>query len=360
MSENRKRITIKDIAKISGISAGTVDRVLHNRGDVSERSKAKIKAVIKELNYEPNIIASSLSARKTYRFITLLPSFEQGGYWEEIDKGIDKAQEDYAMFNVAIEKRYFNQFDAQSFFNAVDDLEKESFDGLLMSPILREKSITLCEKMNKLNIPVVFVDSLIEEAKIVAYFGQPSYQSGYIGAQAASQQLPAGKSIALFRALRKGFIGANQTLQRMDGFLSYMREFRPDCSVINVELPLSTPDNISESNDIMRQAFDKKNNVGVAVIFNSTAYRIASFLDSEAIKDIQVVGYDTLTSNVYYLKKGIISMLIGQRPNKQSHHGIKALFNNVVMKQPVKRKNYMPIDILVKDNIDYYVNYEED
>ena len=357
MTENKKRITIKDIAKLAEISAGTVDRVLHNRGDVSESSKTKVMAALKELHYEPNIIASSLSARKTFRFITLLPSFEPGSYWEEVDKGIDKAREDYEMFNVVIEKRYFNQFDARSFYNAADDIGKEFFDGLLMSPILREKSLSLCEKMSKQNIPVVFIDSLIEEAKILAYFGQPSRQSGYIVAQAAGQQLPPGKSIALFRALRKGFIGANQTLQRMDGFLSYMREFRPDCSVINVELPLPSPDNPTGSDEIMRKAFDKKNNVRIAVTFNSTAYRIATFLEKENIKDIQVVGYDTINANVRYLKEGIISMLIGQRPHEQAYHGIKALFNSVVMKQPVKRKNYMPIDILIKDNIDYYVNY---
>lgn len=38
--------TIKDIARMAGVSAGTVDRVLHNRGDVSEKSKEKVQKVL--------------------------------------------------------------------------------------------------------------------------------------------------------------------------------------------------------------------------------------------------------------------------------------------------------------------------
>ena len=38
--------TIKDIARMAGVSAGTVDRVLHNRGDVSSKSKAKVQKVL--------------------------------------------------------------------------------------------------------------------------------------------------------------------------------------------------------------------------------------------------------------------------------------------------------------------------
>ena len=42
--------TIKDIARMAGVSAGTVDRVLHNRGDVSSKSKAKVQKVLDEIS----------------------------------------------------------------------------------------------------------------------------------------------------------------------------------------------------------------------------------------------------------------------------------------------------------------------
>ena len=45
----------QDIARMAGVSAGTVDRVLHNRGDVSPKSKAKVQKVLDEIHYQPNV-----------------------------------------------------------------------------------------------------------------------------------------------------------------------------------------------------------------------------------------------------------------------------------------------------------------
>ncbi|MCR4570191.1 MAG: LacI family DNA-binding transcriptional regulator, partial [Bacteroidales bacterium] len=50
-----EKATINDIARLTGLSKGTVDRVLHNRGEVSRKSYQKVMDVIKELGYEPNL-----------------------------------------------------------------------------------------------------------------------------------------------------------------------------------------------------------------------------------------------------------------------------------------------------------------
>ena len=65
--------TIKDIARMAGVSAGTVDRVLHNRGDVSEKSKEKVQKVLDEINYQPNVFAIGLAAKKKYVMIIGIP-----------------------------------------------------------------------------------------------------------------------------------------------------------------------------------------------------------------------------------------------------------------------------------------------
>ena len=49
------KIRIKDIARLANVSTGTVDRVLHNRGEVSAKSREKVEKVLKEINYQPNI-----------------------------------------------------------------------------------------------------------------------------------------------------------------------------------------------------------------------------------------------------------------------------------------------------------------
>ena len=52
--------TIKDIARISGYSIGTVSRVLNNKADVSEKARSVIESVIREQNYQPNDNAKRL------------------------------------------------------------------------------------------------------------------------------------------------------------------------------------------------------------------------------------------------------------------------------------------------------------
>ena len=57
MCAQSKRVTIKDVARLAKGSKGTVDRVIHNRGEVSEESRAKVLEVIEELGYTPNMYA---------------------------------------------------------------------------------------------------------------------------------------------------------------------------------------------------------------------------------------------------------------------------------------------------------------
>ena len=70
MAENNQKLRIKDIAVLAGVSEGTVDRVLHNRGDVSAKSREAVTKVLDEMNYSPNLLARSLASKKQYRFNT--------------------------------------------------------------------------------------------------------------------------------------------------------------------------------------------------------------------------------------------------------------------------------------------------
>ena len=50
-----EKIRIKDIAERAGVSVGTVDRVLHDRPNVSEPARKKVEQALKEMNYQPNM-----------------------------------------------------------------------------------------------------------------------------------------------------------------------------------------------------------------------------------------------------------------------------------------------------------------
>ena len=88
-----EKIRIKDIAESAGVSVGTVDRVLHNRPNVSAKARKKVEEALKERNYRPNVYASALAYNRSYSFCVILPKHSQITYWEEVEEGVRMAEE---------------------------------------------------------------------------------------------------------------------------------------------------------------------------------------------------------------------------------------------------------------------------
>lgn len=114
MNKEEKRITIKDIALQAGVSKGTVDRVLHNRGEVSEISKQKVLQVAKQIGYKPNVYASLLASQKKYFLACLIPSYNTGEYWEQVAIGLTAAKKKAEPYHISIQIFTFNLFSAES------------------------------------------------------------------------------------------------------------------------------------------------------------------------------------------------------------------------------------------------------
>ena len=102
-----EKIRIKDIAERAGVSVGTVDRVLHDRPNVSKPARDKVEKALKEMNYQPNVYASALAYNKSYTFYLLIPKHESEAYWEEIEEGAKKCEDIRRDFHIDAEIRFF-------------------------------------------------------------------------------------------------------------------------------------------------------------------------------------------------------------------------------------------------------------
>ena len=107
------KITINDVAKASGVSKGTVDRVLHNRGEVSSRSRERVLKVIEELGYRPNIYASLLASKKVHKIVCIIPEFAPGDFWELTDKGIKRGMELASSYGIPVVTVQYDQYDME-------------------------------------------------------------------------------------------------------------------------------------------------------------------------------------------------------------------------------------------------------
>lgn len=93
-----EKLTIKDIAKASGVSTASVSRVLNDEGNTSQELKDKVMSVVRELNYQPNAVARSLKLKHTHTIGVIIPDISNS-YFMKISKGIESiiSEQDYSL-----------------------------------------------------------------------------------------------------------------------------------------------------------------------------------------------------------------------------------------------------------------------
>lgn len=339
---------------MSGVSTGTVDRILHNRGKVSEEARIKVEKVLKEIDYHPNLIARSLALKKQYHFYTLIPSYETGEYWETFSMGITKAEQELFSYNVDVTPLYFNQYDRGSFDRLVLQLAEADCQGVVIATLFKESVLELVQALDEKEIPYVLIDAYIENTNCVAYYGTNSYDSGYIAGRLLFEQIRPADDIAIFRFLRKGDLYSTQVQVRESGFRTYLNENHFEGRIYPVRIHA---DNQDENFKILDNFFHDNPNVKAGIIFNSRAHQLGNYFNQHPDLSFKLMGYDVIEENIHYLNSGHITHLIAQRPEVQGFNAVKALFRHLVLHEAVDQINYMPIDILIKENIKYYNNY---
>lgn len=89
----KRPLTLRDVSEASGVSEMTVSRVLRNRGDVSEATRAKVLEAARELGYVPNKIAGALASSRVNLVAVIIPSLSNMVF-PEVMTGINEILED--------------------------------------------------------------------------------------------------------------------------------------------------------------------------------------------------------------------------------------------------------------------------
>ncbi|MBP6064715.1 LacI family DNA-binding transcriptional regulator [Bacteroides sp.] len=353
MNKLPDRIRIKDIARLADVSVGTVDRVIHGRSGVSESSKKRVEEILKQLDYQPNMYASALASNKRYSFACLLPQHLEGEYWTAVEAGISEAVVTYSDFNISVKTSYYDPYNYQSFVDASNTIIEAQPDGVMAAPTVAQYTKEFTGKLNELGIPYIYIDSTIKEVPPLAFFGQNSHQSGYFAARMLMLLAGSENEIVVFRKIHEGIIGSNQQENREKGFRQYMEEHHPSCHILELNLH-AEPDN--KDTAMLDDFFRQHPTVNSGITFNSKAYILGEYLQAHQHEGFKLIGYDLLERNVACLKQGSISFLLAQQPELQGFNGIKTLCDHLIFKKEVTQVNYMPIDLLTVETIDYYSN----
>ena len=356
MERKKRKIRIKDIAELANVSVGTVDRVLHNRGDVTEEKREKVLNIIDELSYTPNLLARSLASKKIIRIAVLIPEPYNSNnlYWEKPLDGINQALEDLSDYNVDIQIFTFSTLNKISFINQCEIILNNKYDGIVFAPSFHKQGIAFFEKCKEENIPVIFIDSIIEGAEVISYFGQNAVQSGYLAAKLMSYGVQKHSKVLILNMANKKAI-TRHLKNREKGFLDFLNTARSSNHIETLSVEIDTTKN-QEPEKSLTKIFAAHPDIEGVFVTSARVHQVATFIQINNNSDLFLGGYDLVGNNMKYLKEGVIDFLICQKPEDQGYKSIMAMFNYLLTKVPVSRINYSPIDIVLKENVDFYMN----
>src|SRR5690606_13300766 len=156
----KKKITIKDIAKVANAAIGTVVRVIHNRGKVSEKALQKVNDALKELDYKPNPLARSLKNNVVYSIALLIPDPEKDPYWLPCQQGISEIISEFDAFDVDISVNYFDPSKPGYFSQRGTELIDKKPDAFLFVPLFELESDNLLRQLKERDILIGTFNSL--------------------------------------------------------------------------------------------------------------------------------------------------------------------------------------------------------
>lgn len=271
-------IRIKDVALKANVSTASVSRVLSGKPGVSAETEQRIRKVIEELDYRPNVSARGLAKRTTGNIAVIVPrgSFILNNPFfstilEGIAKGFDQTDYNILMSFTSLQQKRL--------------LETRSVDGaILFSPRNEELSL---EWLKSIGLPMVVVGSYLEDSPFPCV--RPDDEDGIRQAVTALYQL-GHRNIGIIN----GPISSMHSVRCLNGYKSTLLELGLDYSSENV-IEIDEFDGFKATEVMASFLSDHRKITGVVCSSDYLAIGVikaATMIGLSVPEDLSVVGAD--------------------------------------------------------------------
>ena len=202
--------TIKDIAKLCGVSEGTVDRAINDRAGINPETKKRIMEVVEQVNYKPDRIAQSLAKGKT-RTLGLI--------FFDLNNDFIAALVD-TIETIAKEKGYFISLVLthgikEEEIKGINYLLERKVDGIIVFPVGKQAdyqelkiNIPVISIYNKISdeIPYVGVDAQSAMRDAIGYIADCQYERVMLVNSSITKKVKSGLNVYTLQERQKGYI----------------------------------------------------------------------------------------------------------------------------------------------------------
>lgn len=336
--------TIKEIAELAGVSRGTVDRVLNNRGAVNPRTARKILEIAQALDYKPNKAGIVLAAQKKNLKIGVI-LFDTGNpFFDDVLEGVNRKSQELGGYNCSVLVTRVG-FDLTAQLDAMDEMVSQGVSGIVLSPY---NDPLISDKINELDgrgIPVITTNTDIENSSRLAYVGCNFYRSGETAA--GLMHLIAGNEV--YAGIVTGSSKVLCHTDRIAGFRDRIESHYPGIRIVDT---IENSDDEFESYDRTLSLLKDHPEINALYFAAGGVYGGCRAVLAAGRKDITIISCDKVSTTRDMVLQGVIAATICQQPLIQGTKPLDLLFSCLTTgEKPEKEYHYTTVDIRIRENI---------
>lgn len=340
-------VSIKDIAALAGVSRGTVDRALNDRGGVNRVVADRIKKIAAEQGYKTNRAALALAARKKPMTIGVIFPSEGNAFYEDVITGLETAEAEFRDSGLSVILKTMRGYSEDAQLALMDELVKEGVQALVLAPINSRRITSKVNSIVKKGIPVITANTDLEKSKRLCYVGTDYEKSGRIAAGLLG--LVSDKD-PLNTVIITGSIQILGHNQRIIGIHEAARKHYPFIHILDI---CETYDDIDRAYTVTQEILQKYPELdAIYMTAGGVAGACRAVVDSGRSGVVRLLTHDNTSESRPYLEAGVISATICQDPFRQGYLPVKILFDYFLDKQaPSQERVYTQNDILIRENL---------
>lgn len=338
--------TIKKIAEAAGVSRGTVDRVLNNRGGVKPDVAEQVRTIAKEMGYSPNRAGKVLAARKQPITIgCFLPSIGNA-FFDDVITGFRTAETELADFGVSVIVKTVKGYHAQEHIAAIGELVEQGCTALCVCTINIPHIRNYINQIVASGVPVVAVNTDLSKTQRLCYIGPDYLSSGQTAAGMISRYAPEALKLLIVTGSLK-IKGHNE---RIRGFSQTLRSEGLPYKLVDIFESLDNDDYAYETALKILKEHPDINCVYIAAAGVAGVCR--AILEANLPHKLRVLSYDDIQATRELLKNGVIDFTICQEPKEQGYRAVTVLFDYLMGgKRQTPPNHFTNTVIKIKENL---------
>lgn len=338
-------VTIKQIAELAGVSRGTVDRALNERGGVNSEVQKRIKGIAKEQNYVPNPVAKALANSKNRVTVGVLINSGGNSFFDKVLLGINKAKREVSGYGVNLVLEEMTGYDPKIQIELIEKLAQMKINGLIITPINDSEIIKKLNRLAKSGIKITTLNADVTGLEKLCFVGCDYLKSGQTAAELLGQFSTGEMSVCIVTGSKK-MLGHNK---RIEGFEQVLK-----ASYHNIRVVETAENNDSDtlSYEVTSRLIEKNSPDAIYFCAGGIDGGIKAVMEKNS-KNIKIITVDDTQNIKSYIQQNIVNATVCQQPVKQGYDAVMVQYEYLVNgKKPHKKHLYTQNEVKLKYNLD--------